>query len=44
MTVAVPVRQAKDIDQHLRWDSGPVFKDLERQQQETKEEDTGINS
>lgn len=28
VTVAVPIRQTKDVDQHLRWDSGPVFKDF----------------
>lgn len=30
MTVAVPIGSAKDVDQHLNWDDGPVFKDLKK--------------
>lgn len=44
-TIAVPIRQTKDIDQNLSWDNGPVsikFKDIKKKK--NKEADTGIKS
>lgn len=47
MTVSVPMRQTKDVHQHLSWDNGPVFKDLKKttptEGEAEQEEDTGRN-
>lgn len=32
MKIAVPIRQMKDIDQHISWNSGPVFRDLKQKE------------
>lgn len=37
MTVAVPMRQTKDVHQHLSWDNEPVFKDLKKNDANKKE-------
>lgn len=45
VTVVVPIRQMKDIDQHISWNSGPVCRDLKQKaSKKKKEEDTGKNS
>lgn len=30
MKIVVPIRQMKDIDQHVSWNNGPVFRDLKQ--------------
>lgn len=37
VTVAVPIRQTKDVDQHLRWDNGPVFRDFKKTKTKKKQ-------
>lgn len=41
MTVVVPIRQMKDIDQHISWNSGPVFRDLKQKASKKKKEEEG---
>lgn len=43
-TVAVPIRQMKDIDQHLSWDNGPVsikFKDFKKKKKKEAKQGSG---
>lgn len=40
MTVIVPIRQMKDIDQHVSWNSGPVFRDLKQKASKKKRKRT----